>query len=160
MKRMNVNFSDAYFKMISSNIKKGLFRQIGKGSGRAVYDLGNGQVVKVAKNNKGIAQNIEEYRVSRIDRSMLFARIYDISDDYRYLIMDKADSIGDISFVWDYFGVSSNKELFQVCRLRNISERYNLLIGDFGRAVNWGVIGSKPVIIDYGFTRRVRRKYY
>jgi hypothetical protein len=74
--------------------------------------------------------------------------------------MDKADSIGDISFVWDYFGVSSNKELFQVCRLRNISERYNLLIGDFGRAVNWGVIGSKPVIIDYGFTRRVRRKYY
>ncbi len=160
MKRNEYNFSDAYFRMISSNIKKGLYRQIGKGSGRIVYDLDNGQVIKAAMNVKGVAQNIEEYRVSSIDRSNLFARIYDVSDDYQYLVMDKAENVTDISDVWNYFGVTGNNELFQNFRLRNLSEKYNLLIWDFGRAVNWGIIGGKPVIIDYGFTRRVRKRYY
>ena len=160
MRRHYIDFSDAYFRMVSSNIKSGNYRLIGKGSGRAVYDLDNGQVVKAAKNIRGIAQNFEEHKIARIDHSNLFARVYDVSNDYRYLVMDKADHIKDISSVWDYFGVGSNNELFQVGRLRDISDKYNLLIWDFGRAVNWGEIDGKPMIIDYGFTRLVRRKYY
>jgi len=153
-------FNDAYFRHISSNIARGRYRYIGKGSGRIVYDLGNGKVLKSAKNMKGIAQNIEEYRIALADNSGLFARIYDMSGDYRFLIMDKADGIRDISHVWKYFHVRSNNELYQLRILREISVRYDLLIRDLGRAVNWGLINGRPVIIDYGFTRDVRRKFY
>jgi hypothetical protein len=154
------SYNDATFSRIASNINRGGYRFIGKGSGRVVFDLGNGKVVKAAKNIKGIAQNMEEYRIALTDDSGLFARIWDVSEDYRFLIMDKAERIRDISHVWDYFGVGSNSGLYQVKKLRDVTEKYNLLINDFGRVVNWGEIGGRPMIIDYGFTRQVRRRYY
>jgi len=154
------DFEDAYFRQISLNISKGKYRYIGKGSGRIVYDMGNGLVVKAAKNIKGIAQNREEYRISLVDDSGLFARVLTVSDDYRFLIMDKAERIKDISFVWNYFRVRSNKGLYQITKIRDLSEKYNLMIWDFGRAANWGQIDGRPTIIDYGFTRQVRRRYY
>ena len=160
MNRYQGNYEDAYFRRIASNISKGGYRFIGKGSGRVVFDLGNGKVVKAARNIKGIAQNFEEFRIAIADDSSLFARVWDVSEDYRFLIMDKAERIRDISQIWDYFRVGSNSELYQVQRIRDVAEKYNLLINDFGRAVNWGEIGGRPMIIDYGFTRQVRKRYY
>lgn len=154
------DFGETFFRRISSDINRGRYRYLGKGSGRAVYDMGNGKVVKAAKNIKGFAQNIEEYRIALVDDSGLFADIWALSDDSHYLIMDKAERIRDISYVWDYFKVKSNDELFNLRKIRELSEKYNLLIHDFGRAANWGVIGGMPKIIDYGFTRQVRRRYY
>lgn len=153
-------FDDVYFRRVSYNLARGRYRYIGKGSGRIVYDLGNGKVVKSAKNMKGIAQNIEEYRIALADDSGMFARVYDISGDYRYLIMDKANGVRDISQIWSFFHVKNNNELYQLRILQEISFRYDLLIRDLGRAVNWGLINGRPVIIDYGFTRDVRRRYY
>lgn len=160
MNQYQDDYGNAYFRRIASKISKGGYRYIGKGSGRVVFDLGNGKVVKAAKNIKGIAQNYEEFRIAIADDSGLLARVWDVSEDYRYLIMDKADRIRDISLVWDYFHVNNNNELFHVMKLQMVSEKYNLLIPDFGRAVNWGLIGGRPMIIDYGFTRQVRRRFY
>lgn len=160
MQQYNSYFENAYFRQISINISRGKYRYIGKGSGRIVYDMGNGSVIKAAKNRKGIAQNIEEYRIAQVDDSGLFAKVLTVSDNYRFLIMDKAERIKDISYVWNYFHVRSNIELYQVHEIRNLSEKYNLMIWDFGRSVNWGQINGRPIIIDYGFTRQVRRRYY
>lgn len=151
---------NAYFKQVSLNINRGAYKFIGKGSGRIVYDLGNGQVVKEARNIKGIAQNEVEYRISLVDDSGLFANVAMVSEGYRFLVMDKANSIKDISFVWKYFNVKNNHELYQLQKLKYISSKYNLLLLDFGRAANWGQINGKPIIIDYGFTRQVRRRFY
>ena len=38
------------FSQIMLRIKRGYYRYIGSGSGRKVFDLGNGYVIKVAKN--------------------------------------------------------------------------------------------------------------
>ncbi|HVI41017.1 MAG TPA: hypothetical protein VM577_10175 [Anaerovoracaceae bacterium] len=160
MERHYSEIRDAYFEQISLNISRGYYRYIGKGSGRAVYDLGNGKVVKAARNRKGIAQNEAEYRIALVDDSGLFAKVSAVSGDYRFLVMDKADRIKDISFVWRYFLVRSNKGLYQIQKIRDIAEKYDLLIWDLGRAVNWGRINGKPIIIDYGFTREVRREFY
>jgi len=59
-----------------------------------------------------------------------------------------------------YFNVKSNRELYNVGEIRYISSEYNLLMADLYRPVNWGRINARPVIIDFGFTRRVRKKYY
>lgn len=148
------------FKQISLNIRRGAYKCIGIGSGRIVFDLGNGYVVKAAKNKRGIAQNEAEYKISLADDSDLFAKIPSASERFRLLIMDKADKIKDISYVWNYFNVRNNRELYQIKKLQDISSRYGLLLIDLGRSVNWGQINGKPVIIDYGFTKEVRIRYY
>lgn len=151
---------EADFGQISVNIKNQVYTRIGSGSGRRVYDLGYGYVVKMAKNRKGIAQNETEYQIASADHSRLFAKIPHVSKDFNLLIMEKAERIKDISEVWRYFNVKSNKEFFQLEELKNISSKYDLLLQDLSRSVNWGRINGRPVIIDYGFTRRVKKQYY
>ena len=148
------------FNQIKLNIKRGYYRYIGSGSGRKVFDLGNGYVIKVAKNKAGIAQNKSEYKISSIDNSDLFAKVTQASNDFELLIMQKADNIYNISYVWKYFNVTSKRQLFKSKELQNIKRRYDLLLGDFARRSSWGMINGRPVIIDYGFTREVKDRYY
>jgi len=156
---MNFN-KNIDFNQISLNIKRGTYKYIGSGSGRIVYDLGNGYVVKVAKNRKGLGQNKTEYRIALVDDSGLFAYIPIVSENFKFLVMDKADRIKDISYVWNYFNVRNNQEIYSIQKLQRKSSRYGLLLQDIRRVVNWGQINGKPVIIDYGYTREVRRKFY
>ena len=148
------------FNQIKLNIKRGYYRYIGSGSGREVFDMENGYVIKVAKNKAGVAQNKAEYKISFNDNSDLFAKAIEISNDYNLLIMEKADPINNILVIWKYFNVRSKRELFNSKELQNIKREYNLLLGDFARKSSWGMINGRPVIIDYGFTREVKNRYY
>lgn len=148
------------FNEIKLNIKRGYYRYIGSGSGRQVFDMGNGYVIKVAKNQAGVAQNKSEYKISYNNDSNLFAKVIQASNDFNLLIMQKANKIYNISYVWNYFNVTSKRELFNSKELRNIKRIYNLLLGDFARTSSWGMINGRPVIIDYGFTRDVKERYY
>ena len=54
---LEINSSDRInelidFETMRLNIRKGYYPYLGAGSGRIVYDLGNGYVVKVSKNSK------------------------------------------------------------------------------------------------------------
>lgn len=137
-----------------------VYRYIGSGSGRKVFDLGNGYVVKVAKNMAGIAQNRVEHQISRRDNSNLFAKIIEVSGDFQFLIMEKADRINDFSHVLKYFNVSNTRELVRLNEMQTIQWKYNLLLADLCRNSSWGIIDGVPVIIDYGFTSQVQRRYY
>jgi len=148
------------FNKIMMNIARGKYIYIGSGSGRKVFDLGNGYVIKVAKNAAGIAQNKSEYKISSNDDSNLFAKVIKVSNDFSLLIMQKADKIYDFSYVWKYFNVTSEKEFFNSKQLQNIKRNYNLLLDDFARKSSWGIINGRPVIIDYGFTKEVAERYY
>ncbi len=145
---------------ILSNLRDNKFSYIGSGSGRHVFDLGNGYVVKAAKNRKGFAQNKVEYQIAQDSHSSLFAEIIQVSDDYGLLIMERAHRVKEMKEVWKYFHVHSNSELARVTEIRRICEKYNLLFADLRRTSSWGWVNDKMVIIDYGFTGSVRRKYY
>lgn len=148
------------FNQIMFNIRRGYYRYIGSGSSRDVFDLGNGYVIKVAKNRAGIAQNKAEYNISYYNYSGLFAKVVQVSKDFKFLIMEKANKIYSISEVWKYFNVRDKKELFHLKEIQNIKRNFNLLLGDLGRKSSWGMINGRPVIIDYGFTKEIRQKYY
>lgn len=152
--------TDTDFKEIILNIVRRVYKCIGVGSGRLVFDLGNEYVVKVAKNIRGIAQNEAEYKIAVTSDTYLFAKILRASESFRFLIMEKTEKIQSISFVWNYFNVKSNKELFKIKELQDISRKYKLEIRDLGRAKNWGQINGKPIIIDYGFTKEISKKLY
>ncbi|MCE5222115.1 MAG: hypothetical protein LLF98_12920 [Clostridium sp.] len=148
------------FNQIMFDIRRGYYKYIASGSSRDVFDLENGYVIKVAKNRAGIAQNKSEYKISDNDNSDLFAKVVQVSNDFRLLIMEKADEIYNISYVLKYFNVRNKRELLNSKELQKIKRNYNLELGDFKRKSNWGMINGRPVIIDYGFTREVREKYY
>ena len=145
---------------IRMDISDGLYLCIGCGSGRQVFDLNNGYVVKAAKNRKGVAQNKVEQYISRNSRINLLAEVVMVSEDFSLLIMEKAQKLTDIHDVWDFFRVTSNKELLQHRDVKRLYTKYRLLPRDLLRACNWGRIGDDIVIIDYGFTLEVRMKYY
>lgn len=145
---------------IINNLQSGTYPKLGSGSGRRVYDLQNGTALKVAKNVRGYAQNQMEYIISEMDDSELFAKVLYISKDNLYLIMEKAEPVINFAQVRSYFKVSTNRELFLLNDLNYIPHKYNLLISDLCRPANWGFLNERPVIVDYGFTGRIRRKYY
>lgn len=132
---------------------------LGWGSGRIVYDLRNGYVVKAAKNKRGIEQNKAEYQIAGLDQHEVFAKITGISEDNRYLIMEKAEHIRTFTEVWRYYKVRNHVQLFSLEEFKELSKMYDLLPADLRRRSSWGMIKGKPVIIDFGFTRRVRHFY-
>lgn len=148
------------FNQIMLNISRGYYKYLGSGSGRIVFDMGNGNVIKMAKNKAGIAQNISEYRISSIDHSKLFAKVRQASNDFKLLIMEKADRVKELSYVLKYFNFSSKNDMISSKELQHIKRNYNLLLNDLYKKTSWGTINGRPVIIDYGFTAEVSQKYY
>lgn len=152
---MFIDYSDIMF-----GIRNGRYFYIGSGSSRRVYDLGNNYVVKVAKNMAGREQNKAEYHISEEDSTGIFAKVIDVSYDYKMLIMRKAKKIKDMRIVWDYFNVGDKYEFYDSDYMQRLKTQYRLLLGDFEKTSSWGIIDGRPVIIDYGFTRHVERNYY
>ncbi len=149
----------ASFNNIRDNINKGNYPRLGAGSGRVVFDLKNGYVIKAAKNKRGIAQNKAECAIAKNDHSGMFARIVGVSEDYHFVIMEKADRVKSISEVWRYYKVRNNRELSSLESFQKICTKHDLLMSDLYRRMNWGVVKGKLVIIDYGFTKETKKLY-
>lgn len=155
-----MNLLKVDFEQINLDIKNRTYKHIGSGSGRQVFDLENGYVVKMGRNKKGIAQNEAEFQIASTNKSDFLAKIPQASDNFKFIIMEKADKVRSITSVWKYYNVKNNKELFELKELKDIYTQNNLLLPDLYRPDNWGRIGERLVIIDYGFTWKVKRKYY
>lgn len=88
-------------------------QKLGTGSSRIAYKIDNDRVLKVAKNQKGIAQNNAEIYGGLDMYPEIFAQIYDA--DYQndmWIEMELATRVREQDFK-DFFGMSS-KEVFGV----------------------------------------------
>lgn len=148
------------FDRIAEKIGNHAYAFLGAGSGRKVFDLGGKYAVKAARNKKGIAQNKTEYELFTSGVPDFFARVIAVSDGFEFLIMEKAEKLADFSVVLKHFNVKNQRELFRLEAFRRIPRSYGLLPDDLVRKDSWGLINGKPVVVDYGFTLQVRRKYY
>lgn len=144
------------FDLIRSGVRSGSFRYLGYGAGRRVYDMGNGYVVKVARNPFGFRQNRSEYRLSLQHQGDLLAKVAGASVGYQLLVMQAATTMRDLQPVLDYYHVAMKRDLAAVPELVGLVNKHHLLMKEFLAARNWGLINNRPVIIDYGFVRRRR----
>jgi hypothetical protein len=135
---------------IYSGIRNGKFKYLGRGAGRHVFDMGDGRVVKVARNEFGYDQNKTEYALSLAYKGDLFAKVISVSEDHRLLIMQAAKWVSNLAPVLKYYNVRSTKELFDVPEVFALIRNHRLVAREFLRPRNWGFIGGRPVIIDYG----------
>ncbi len=152
---MNFDFAE-----LISQLKVNKYKRLGSGSCRNVYDLGNGYVVKVAKDVRGILQNQIEQKSYLTHKSGFFAEVAAVSENYRYLIMVKAKRITDIRIVLRHYKVRSFDELMKNPLLEEDLENHKIGSGDLKRASSWGIVNDVPVLIDYGLNQSTYNKYY
>lgn len=88
-------------------------KYLGRGSSRMVFEIDNEKVLKLAYNNKGIAQNKVEADPAMTGYYGIFAKVYDMHKNYHWIEMEKAapateedfDEIygGDFGLFSDFF---------------------------------------------------------
>jgi len=67
-----------------------VWKKIGAGSGRIVFDIGDDKVCKLAKNGKGIMQNISEKDISLIEDYDFVAKVYNADLNGYWVKSEKA----------------------------------------------------------------------
>jgi len=137
-------------------------KQIGAGSDRVVFDLGDGKVLKVAKTPRGLEQNIYEgdYYLSGSIIPEVFER------GLNYVVVEKiepplkatkgSDKLNDLLNRIQKFSQKDfdqhNPELQEVIEEYEMSDifNYDLLWNDFKAKRNWGLKDSQPLHLDGG----------
>lgn len=145
---------------IRHGIRNGEFKNIGNGTGRSVYDIGEGIVAKNAKNIGGIAQNFTEHAIYSNRCSNIFAKVYTLSHDGEILLMEKAKPLEDMDKLLEHFNACCRKHFASTQLVRYLSRKYKLLPADLCKPGSWGETENGLVLIDYGFTKWVSRNFY
>lgn len=158
-------------------------KHLSSGSSRIVYLTSKNTVIKLAKNDRGIAQNkveCNDLKSKFLNRSISHAKDYSWIETY---FLDKIttksfDKMTGISF--DDFGEciryglknvsknSANKpknfetvEKTEIYKsIKEIGSKLKLLPGDLARISSWGCKDNHPVLIDAGLSKDVYDDYY
>ena len=157
---------------------------LSSGSARIIYKLPNGQVLKLAKNKKGLAQNKVEsdpdmkskYVNSTIsaDRrgywrvapflekitekdfeQMTGIDFKQFGDALRYGLRDLSNGEHEKPVNFEQI---VKTELFQ--DLVRLSKKFRVLPGDLARISSWAKKDGHPMVLDMGLTREIYDTYY
>lgn len=158
---------------------------LSSGSSRITYSTKNDTVIKLAKNDKGIAQNEAESNPKM--KSKYLNKIYGHAPNHAWLEVDYLDKITEKDFKemtdleFEDFGksiryglrdVSGNtdkdkpKKFDEVLKsdiykeMKEIGEKFKLMPGDLARISSWGCKNGKPILIDSGLTSEVFEDFY
>lgn len=163
--------------------------EIGKGSSRVAFTIpynGRDTVLKIAMNRKGLAQNQAESELlsDGYIRSMdIVIPMIDYDEQggrVSWIHTEKAQQISQKQLE-SYFGTVPMTQVVRYVKdlidginiivpdmlqdseyfhdLRDLVENFDLPLGDFVPAHNWGLYKGRPVIIDLGFTVETAKLY-
>ncbi len=160
-------------------------KRLSSGSARLVYLSNKDTVIKLAKNDKGIAQNKAECNPKM--KSKFLNKVIGHAKDYSWMqthYLDKItvkdfEEMTDINFIdfdkairYGLKNVSGNTdkekpknfdevEKSEIYReLKRIGNQFKLLPGDLARISSWGTKDGRPVLIDAGLTKDVYAEFY
>lgn len=150
-------------------------KKIGSGSDRDVFDLGNGMVLKIAKDGRGLEQNIYEGD-SYLVKEGLLPPVFERG--LNYVVVANAPKIkaGDLVDVYepetgDKIGTTTAAQMLKeldaftqrdfdnrTSELQDVINKYGfsaaldyeIIYNDFAAKRNWGYINGKPVHVDGG----------
>jgi hypothetical protein len=155
--------------------------RLGAGSSRVAYTLTSNKVLKVAHNEKGLAQNKAELNIYTDPATKsIVAKIYDYEPDYVWLVSEPVREIKNEQEFKKLTNVewsSLSKTLYMYLRkeeglsedapefltqLVALIKKNDLAIGDVAEKLDhWGVTASGHIaLMDYGYTRDIARTLY
>ena len=150
-----------------------LGKHIGKGSSRATFQIDDEKVLKLAWNNKGLAQNIEEVQTYN---ASIFPKVYDYDENGKWIISEfvlpaKSEDFkhcfgmsfqqfasfilacANYRFGKSYWGAMSEEEWLSYLESnKNLSE-FDEYIGDHG-SQSFTPAGDMTRLCNYGLTQR------
>lgn len=160
-------------------------KHLSSGSSRIVYLTPGKTIIKLAKNDKGIAQNRAEANPAM--KSKYTNKVLSCAKNYSWMEVPYLDKITTTEFKqmtgleFDDFGesirfglkdVSGNsdqekpKNFEEVAKsdiykeVRDVGEKFKLMPGDIARISSWGTKEGHPVLIDTGLTKDVFADFY
>lgn len=160
-------------------------KHLSSGSSRIVYLTPTKTIVKLAKNDKGIAQNQAEANPKM--KSKYLNPIISCAKNHSWCETHYLDKITakefeemtgldfedfDLAIRYGLRNVSGNTDkekpenFEQVAKsdiykeMKDIGDKFKLLPGDMARISSWGAKDGKPVLIDAGLTRDIFDKFY
>lgn len=152
---------------------------LSSGSSRIVYLTPQKTVIKLAKNEKGIAQNRAEAN-SKI-KSKFINKVLKKADNFSWIESEYLEKLTPkkfenlTGFDFEDFGDSlkaelkdeekpddfekiSKSELFK--EILHVAKENDLLTGDLARISSWGFKDDHPVLIDSGLTKKIFEDFY
>ncbi len=162
------------------------FPRIKAGSGRVAYDYDGNNVLKLAKNEKGLQQNRTEGDMSiQSSYGDLVTKVLDSDNHDVWVIAEKATRCSpsefkkftgvDIKNLGYYlrkkleprqrsmFAIQDEPALDEnefVQELLCMMADYSMPAGDIQRIASWGKVRDRVVLIDYGLTNFIYETYY
>jgi hypothetical protein len=150
------NFTDNADMTYQERFNMPVLKKLNAGSDRVVYDLGD-NVIKVAKNARGLVQNSNELDWYAQDQGLI-PKIVEQGKDY--VVMQKVDppDAATKEFVKQLGQFSAEDWRLHSGPLQDLLEKYDMtdlmnydpLVGDLGRIKNWGTLDGKPILVDGG----------
>lgn len=160
------------------------FVKLKAGSSRIAYAYTSDLVIKLAKNEKGIAQNsVEADGFIQQHYKDLVANVLDSDPNNYWLVAEKAVKITPSQFkhlagfsilnmyhyllskfenrknmIVDEFDKINESEM--VHELMDLMANFSMPSGDMGRVSSWGKVRDRLVLIDYGLTDEIKNEYY
>lgn len=159
-------------------------KRLSSGSSRLVYLTSKGTILKLAKNEKGLAQNkaesnpkmkskylnkilryaknnvwIETEKLEKI-KAKQFEEMTGVdfqlfSDAISYGLKDVAGTTHEKPVDFDEVkGSDVYKEML------SLGKKFKLMPGDMARISSWGTLKGQPILIDAGLTREVYDEFY
>lgn len=159
--------------------------RLSSGSSRIVYLTPSKTIVKLAKNDKGIAQNEAEANPEM--KSKFLNKILSCAKNYSWIEVPYLEKITEKEFREltgldfndfgeairfglknvsgnsdtekpEHFDEVSKSDIYK--ELRDIGSRFKLMPGDLARISSWGSKDGYPVLIDAGLTQAVFSDFY
>ena len=168
------------YKYDSSQVARDRFdipnlKKLSAGSDRVVFDLGDGNVLKVANNARGLAQNMQEGDQELIGKGMLpqvyetglnyvvaeklevlkpkdRVPVYDLRTGEQYDTEDADVMIEELTPYGQADFDTRNPDLVDVLKNYGLQDflNYDIIYGDLTNIENWGFKEGKPVHLDAG----------
>jgi hypothetical protein len=152
---------------------------LSSGSARLIYKTADGQVLKLAKNDRGIAQNRVEADpkmtskfinpTTKSDKDGIW-KLSPYCDKITEKEFEKLTGVPfkDFAAAVDH-GINDEKkpndfdkiaksEIYK--EIIRLNKTFKLLPGDMTRISSWGTDGKRPVLLDAGLTRGVYDRFY
>ncbi len=158
---------------------------LSSGSSRVVYKLPDGSILKLAKNDRGLAQNKVEGNPKM--KSAFLNKLLKKAKNHAWINMQFLDKITEKEFekmsgvnfkdfgeaisyglkdVSDSPDKKKPKNFEEISKTKVYKELYRcgkefkLMPGDMARISSWGTRDDHPVLIDAGLTKEIFDKYY
>ena len=126
---------------ISRKLKK---RWVGSGSSRVVYALSPRRVIKLAEGEAGIEQNAQEVKISeKYGHTGLLARVIWYHPEYRWIVAERVRKLPEHRTVPEFPRVFNDADIM-----------------DTEHVDNWGLLGKRLVLCDYGLNSDIYKIYY